>query len=36
MDVASYFTTEQDATRFAQMYGPDVVGVAPVTLWCLD
>ncbi|WP_456786268.1 hypothetical protein [Cellulomonas sp. P5_C5] len=36
MVVASYFTTEEDAALFAQMYGPDALGIANVTLFCLD
>ncbi|GEK22978.1 hypothetical protein [Cellulomonas xylanilytica] len=36
MVVASYFATEQDAALFAQMYGPDALGIAKVTLYCLD
>lgn len=34
--VASYFATEADAVLFTEMYGPDTIGVAPVTLFCLD
>lgn len=34
--VATYFTTKEDAELFAEMYGPGTLGVAEVTLWCLD
>ncbi|WNB84559.1 hypothetical protein [Cellulomonas sp. ATA003] len=31
-----YFASEADARRFAEAYGPDVVGVAAVTVFCRD
>jgi hypothetical protein len=34
--IATYFSTKEDAALFAQMYGPDTLGIAEVTLYCLD
>ncbi|KQY22867.1 hypothetical protein ASD16_09645 [Cellulomonas sp. Root485] len=34
--VSTYFATEQDAALFAQMYGPDALGIAEVKLFCMD
>lgn len=31
-----YFGTEEEARRFAALYEPGVLGVAPVTAYCLD
>lgn len=34
--VAVYFDSQADAETFAEMYGPEAVGTAQVTTWCLD
>ena len=33
---AVYFHDQADAETFAGLYGPQAVGTAPVTLYCLD
>ncbi|MBO3086095.1 hypothetical protein [Cellulomonas fengjieae] len=34
--VATYLASKEDAELFAQLYGPGAVGIAEVTLFCLD
>ena len=34
--VRVYFDTQADAETFARLYGPEAVGTAQVTLYCLD
>jgi hypothetical protein len=34
--IAIYFRTREDAQEFVDLYEPGVVGIAPVTVFCLD